>query len=102
MAGCEVEVFTSGRVGDLTEHEGILYHHLGNPAPPDFAVFAGLAFRDRHKQKPFDVLECGELKAEGAWSTRWVKDVAFVVRLHSPSITYSSDRTSPHEARAIL
>jgi glycosyltransferase involved in cell wall biosynthesis len=86
MAGCEVEVFTSGRVGDLTEHEGILYHHLGNPAPPDFAVFAGLAFRDRHKQKPFDVLECGELKAEGAWSTRWVKDVAFVVRLHSPSI----------------
>jgi glycosyltransferase involved in cell wall biosynthesis len=63
-----------------------LYHHLGNPAPPDFAVFAGLALRDRHQQKPFDVLECGELKAEGAWAARWVNDVAFVVRLHSPSI----------------
>jgi glycosyltransferase involved in cell wall biosynthesis len=81
-----VEVFTSGVQGDLPEREGTLYHHLGNPAPPDFAVFAGLAFRERHQQKPFDVLECGELKAEGAWAARWVKDVAFVVRLHSPSV----------------
>jgi glycosyltransferase involved in cell wall biosynthesis len=81
-----VEVFTSGRVGDLPECQGIVFHHLGNPAPPDFAVFAGLAFRERHQQKPFDVLECGELKAEGAWAARWVKDVAFVVRLHSPSV----------------
>ena len=86
LAGCEVEVFTSGKLGDLPERKGILYHHLGNPAPPDFAVFAALAFRDRHKQKPFDILECGELKAEGAWAARWVKDVAFVVRLHSPSV----------------
>ena len=86
MAGCEVEVFTSGRVGDLPERDGIVFHHLGNPAPPDFAVFAGLAFRERHQIKRFDVLECGELKAEGAWAARWVKDVAFVVRLHSPSV----------------
>ena len=86
LAGCEVEVFTSGRLGDLPERKGISYHHLGNPAPPDFAVFAALAFRDRHQQKPFDILECGELKAEGAWAARWVKDVAFVVRLHSPSV----------------
>jgi len=85
-AGCEVEVFSSGRVGDLPEREGVVFHHLGNPASPDFAVFAGLAFRERHQQKPFDVLECGELKAEGAWAARWVKDVAFVVRLHSPSV----------------
>ena len=85
-AGCEVEVFTSGREGDLPEMQGLVFHHLGNPAPPDFAVFAGLAFRERHQQKPFDVLECGELKAEGAWAARWVKDVAFVVRLHSPSV----------------
>jgi glycosyltransferase involved in cell wall biosynthesis len=70
----------------LPERQGVVFHHLGNPAPPDFAVFAGLAFRDRHQQKPFDVLECGELKAEGAWASRWVKDVAFVVRLHSPSV----------------
>jgi glycosyltransferase involved in cell wall biosynthesis len=63
-----------------------LYHHLGKATPADFAVFAGLAFRERHQQKPFDVLECGELKAEGSWAARWVKDVAFVVRLHSPSV----------------
>jgi glycosyltransferase involved in cell wall biosynthesis len=84
-----VEVFTSGRVGDLPERKGVVFHHLGNPAPPDFAVFAGLAFRERHQQKPFDVLECGELKAEGSWAARWVKDVAFVVRLHSPSVILS-------------
>lgn len=85
-AGCEVEVFTLGSVGDLPNRNGVVFHHLGNAAPPDFAVFAGLAFRERHKQKPFNVLECAELKAEGAWAARWVKDVAFVVRLHSPSV----------------
>ena len=85
-AGCDVEVFTSGSEGDLLERSGVVFHHLGNSAPPDFAVFAGFAFRERHHQKPFDVLECGELKAEGAWASRWVKDVAFVVRLHSPSV----------------
>jgi glycosyltransferase involved in cell wall biosynthesis len=85
-AGCDVEVFTSGRAGDLPERQGVVFHHLGDASAPDFAVFAGLAFRDRHKQKPFDVLECGELKAEGAWAARWVKDLAFVVRLHSPSV----------------
>jgi glycosyltransferase involved in cell wall biosynthesis len=88
-AGCEVEVFTSGRVGDLPERHGVVFHHLGDASPPDFAVFAGLAFRERHQQKPFDVLECGELKAEGSWAARWVKDVAFVVRLHSPSVILS-------------
>ena len=81
-----MEIFTSGSQGDLPHRDEITFHHLGDPAPPDFAVFAGLAFRERHKQKPFDVLECGELKAEGAWAARWVKDVAFVVRLHSPSV----------------
>jgi len=85
-AGCEVEVFTSGRVGALPERKGVVFHHLGNASPPDFAVFAGLAFRNRHREKPFDVLECGELKAEGVWAARWAKDVAFVVRLHSPSV----------------
>lgn len=86
QAGCEVEVFTSGRVGDLPERQGVVFHHLGDASTPDFAVFSGLAFRERHQQKPFDVLECGELKAEGSWAARWVKDVAFVVRLHSPSV----------------
>ena len=81
-----MEVFTSGVQGDLPERQGVVFHHLGDASPLDFAVFAGLAFRERHQQKPFDVLECGELKAEGAWAARWVKDVAFVVRLHSPSV----------------
>lgn len=85
-AGCEVEIFTSGHNDDLPPRAGVVFHHLGNAAPPDFAVFAGLAFRDRHHQAPFDVLECGELKAEGAWAARWAREVGFVVRLHSPSV----------------
>ena len=85
-AGCEVEVFTSGKPGDLPTKEGVVFHHLGNPTAPDFAVFAGLAFRERHRERRFDVLECGELKAEGKWAARWAGDVAFVVRLHSPSV----------------
>ena len=85
-AGADVEVFTAGKDGDLPEIPGLRFHHLGDPSPPFFSVVAGEAFRDRHRDQPFDVLECGELKAEGEWAARWARDVAFVVRLHSPSV----------------
>ena len=85
-AGADVEVFTSGKAGDLPEIPGLRFHHLGDPSPPFFSVVAGEAFRDQHRDQPFDVLECGELKAEGEWAARWARDVAFVVRLHSPSV----------------
>lgn len=85
-AGADVEVFTSGQSGDLPEIPGLRFHHLGDPSTPFFSVAAGEAFRDRHRDQPFDVLECGELKAEGEWAARWARDVAFVVRLHSPSV----------------
>ena len=84
--GAEVEVFTAGKAEDLPEIPGLRFHHLGDPSPPFFSVVAGEAFRDRHRDQPFDVLECGELKAEGEWAARWASDVAFVVRLHSPSV----------------
>ena len=84
--GADVEVFTAGKAGDLPEIPGLRFHHLGDPSPPFFSVVAGGAFRDRNRDQPFDVLECGELKAEGEWAARWARDVAFVVRLHSPSV----------------
>ena len=85
-AGCEVEVFTSGKAGDLAEILGLRFHHLGDSSAPFFSVVAGETFRDRHRERPFDVVECAELKAEGEWAARWARDVAFVVRLHSPSV----------------
>ena len=84
--GCKVEVFTSGRVGDLSERDGIVFHHLGDPQPPLFAYRVVEAFRKAHAERPFNVLEYGELKAEGLWVARASPEVARVVRLHSPSV----------------
>jgi glycogen(starch) synthase len=85
-SGCEVEVFTSGRVGDLPEREGVRFHHLGEAAPPLFAYRVVEAFRKAHAESPFDVLEYGELKAEGVLAAQAYPEVARVVRLHSPSV----------------
>ncbi len=85
-AGCEVEVFTSGSAGDLPERDGVLFHHLGDPQPPLFAYRVVEAFRKAHADRPFDVLEYGELKAEGVFAAQAYPEVARVVRLHSPSV----------------
>jgi glycosyltransferase involved in cell wall biosynthesis len=85
-AGCEVEVFTSGSQGDLPEREGVRFHHLGDASPPLFALRVVEAFQKAHSERPFDILEYGELKAEGLWVARASPEVARVVRLHSPSV----------------
>ena len=85
-AGCEVEIFTSGRLGDLPEREGVRFHHLGEAAPPLFAYRVVEAFQKAHSERPFDILEYGELKAEGLLVARACPEVARVVRLHSPSV----------------
>ena len=98
--GCEVEVFTSGRVGDLPNRNGVVFHHLGDPQPPLFAYRVVETFRKAHAERPFDVLEYGELKAEGLWVSRSFSEVARVVRLHSPSIIldrYLDFAPSPRE-----
>ena len=84
--GCEVKVFTSGRVGDLPNRNGVVFHHLGDPQPPLFACRVVEAFQKAHSERPFDVLEYGELKAEGLLVARAFPEVARVVRLHSPSV----------------
>jgi glycosyltransferase involved in cell wall biosynthesis len=85
-AGQEVEVFTSGNPGGLKPEKGITLHQLEEGAPPIFGVHAADAFAARHREAPFDILECGELKAEGLYAMRNVRDVARVVRLHSPTV----------------
>ena len=84
--GCKVEVFTSGSEGDLPKREGVRFHHLGEASPPLFPYRAVEAFRGAHCERPFDVLEYGELKAEGLCVSRSFPEVARVVRLHSPSV----------------
>jgi len=84
--GCEVEVFSSGSAGDLPERGNVLFHHLGEALPPMFSYRVVEAFRKAHDERPFDVLEFGELKAEGLWVSRSFPEVARVVRLHSPSV----------------
>jgi glycosyltransferase involved in cell wall biosynthesis len=59
---------------------------LGDPQPPLFAYRVVETFRKAHAERPFDVLEYGELKAEGLWVARAFPEVARVVRLHSPSV----------------
>jgi len=86
QAGCEVEVFTSGKNSDLPKKDGIRFHHLGDPQPPLFAYRVVEAFRKAHADRPFDVLEYGELKAEGVLAAQAYPEVARVVRLHSPSV----------------
>ena len=86
QAGCEVEVFTSGKNSDLPKKDGIRFHHLGDPQPPLFAYRVVEAFRIAHAKRPFDVLEYGELKAEGFLAAQAYPEVARVVRLHSPSV----------------
>jgi hypothetical protein len=85
-AGAAVEVFTSGREGDLAPLAGVRFHQLGSPQPPEFAVMAAQAVRARHAEAAFDVIECGELKAEGQLAAKAAPSAAFVVRVHSPSV----------------
>jgi glycosyltransferase involved in cell wall biosynthesis len=84
--GCEVEVFTSGNQGDLLERKNVWFHHLGDASPPLFALRVVEVFQKVHSERPFDILEYGELKAEGLWVSRSFPEVARVVRLHSPSV----------------
>ncbi|MEI8287839.1 MAG: glycosyltransferase family 4 protein [Verrucomicrobiota bacterium] len=84
--GQTVEVFTAGQPGDLAAMPGVRFHHLGSPQPPEFAVMAKHAVEARQAAAPFDLIECGELKAEGHLAAMAIPSAAFVVRLHSPSI----------------
>jgi glycogen(starch) synthase len=84
-AGCDVEVFTSGRAGDLLERGNIRFHHCGESDPGVFPVLAGLSFKEHHAKKPYDILECAELRAEGCIAIKYLGGTPMVVRIHSPS-----------------
>jgi glycosyltransferase involved in cell wall biosynthesis len=84
-AGCDVEVFTSGRAGDLLERGNIRFHHCGESDPGVFPVLAGLSFKEHHAKKPYDILECAELRAEGRIAAKYLLGTPLVVRIHSPS-----------------
>lgn len=83
--GCEVEVYTSGSAGDLPAREKIRFHHCGESDPGVFPVLAGLSFKEHHAKKPYDILECAELRAEGRIAAKYLNGTPMVVRIHSPS-----------------
>jgi glycosyltransferase involved in cell wall biosynthesis len=85
-AGHEIEVFTSGQPGQLAPEKGVTYHQLGTELSPWFAVHASDALAARHGEAPFDLLESAELKAEGLQATKAVRELACVIRVHSPSV----------------
>ena len=84
--GHELEVFTAGFNGDLPSINHVRYIHLGNDHPNLFCLNAAIALRERHRYKPFDVLEYAELKAEGWLASELVPEITRVVRIHAPSI----------------
>lgn len=81
-----VEVFTSNVAGSAKNISGVRFHHVGTADRNFFAVHVADALSNRHQQEPFDVIECGELKAEAHLAARVAESAAIVVRIHSPSV----------------
>jgi glycosyltransferase involved in cell wall biosynthesis len=85
--GHHVEVFAGSHSRSCTEMEkGILVHRHNEEDLETACEAIGHLFAKRHASARFDVLEGPELEAEGRAAIRLVPDIAFVVRLHSPSI----------------
>lgn len=100
--GHEVDVFTRGVDGDLPTVEGIHYIHLGRDHPSLFCYQAASALRERHQQKPFDILEYAELNSEGYLASELVPEIARVVRIHAPSIILNRYLDFPRSKSRIL
>ena len=84
--GVEVEVFTSGNQGDISPLPGVVFHHLGASSMPEFGLMAAHAVKIQHELRPFDLVECADLKAEGHLAALAIRSAAFVIRVHSPSV----------------
>jgi glycosyltransferase involved in cell wall biosynthesis len=92
--GHHVEVFAGGLEGTTTTSEdGVTVHRLA----PEKAVAHHVAyegfhrivapfFAARHAVIGFDLIEGPELEAEAREALRLVPDIAFVIKLHSPSL----------------
>jgi glycogen(starch) synthase len=85
-AGCDVEVFAAGIPGhEPAEAYGVRVHRLdvANRAILREAVVP--VFAERHRVRPFDVMESPEIGAEGAGVATAFPDLAVVVKLHTPT-----------------
>ncbi|PID92050.1 MAG: glycosyl transferase group 1 protein [Bacteroidetes bacterium] len=85
--GVETEVFCASFERELSEcYRGIATHRIKVSHSPDFPRLVVKPFARRHKEKPFDLIECPEIGGEALEITKQFPDLPLVVRLHAPAV----------------
>lgn len=84
-AGAEVEVFcgSTTRTDQTTNEHGVVIHRLKIDRHA-FATAIVPVFLQRHRAKPFDVLEGPDFNAEARYVVRALQQLPYVVKLHTP------------------
>jgi glycogen(starch) synthase len=97
--GYEVEVFASSprRFGRF-ESNGIVEHWIQETNRQQFGIVAGHVFAVRHAEKPFDVLEGPDYKADARKAVELQPTVPLVVKMHTPSLMIET-LNAPMDAR---
>ncbi|HEX4132683.1 MAG TPA: glycosyltransferase family 4 protein [Pirellulales bacterium] len=88
--GHEVEVFTGSRSATSSTNDGpVVVHKIGPVEPPEFFRVVEQLFRQRHTQRPFDVIESGEYGADASEIVKQFSALPLLVRLHTPTFFIS-------------
>jgi glycosyltransferase involved in cell wall biosynthesis len=84
-AGADVEVFcgSTTRTDQTTNDHGVVIHRLKIDRHA-FATAIVPVFLQRHRAKPFDVLEGPDFNAEARYIVRALPQLPYVVKLHTP------------------
>jgi len=84
-AGAEVEVFcgSTTRTDQTINEHGVVIHRLKIDRHA-FATAIVPVFLQRHRAKPFDVLEGPDFNAEARYVVRALQQLPYVVKLHTP------------------
>src|SRR5450432_435220 len=84
-AGADVEIFcgSSTRTDQTTDERGVVINRI-NADRNAFPTAIVSTFLQRHRAKPFDVLEGPDFTAEARYITRALPHLPYVVKLHTP------------------
>jgi glycosyltransferase involved in cell wall biosynthesis len=84
--GHDVEVFAGSRQrSGSVEVDGVVHNRVLEPNLRNFRHSVAEVFSRRHSQAPFDVVEGPDFGADALDSIRRHPELAFVLRLHTPS-----------------
>jgi glycosyltransferase involved in cell wall biosynthesis len=83
-----VEVFAGSRqrTGSDIINARFCVHRFQTAKRADFAPIAGRAFRERHRQEPFDIVEGPDFGADSAFAVHNCPEIPLVVKLHTPQV----------------